>query len=157
MQRGILQHTGEGITSMSGGTGSRDSLLVAMRDSALNEIRAKSSSVPRAGLNLQQRSDFLSDQPRVIAMTHGGLLLNGIIVSPEQFVTLNQRRNGGSFPDDFSHSSGPDENDDDYVYLADVMIWTGQGETGWKSAGTKFPGILLRVPVEEVNCCGDNF
>lgn len=142
---------------MSGRTTSYDGLVVAIRDRALEEIESKRYSVPREGLDLQQKYDYLVDQPRVILVTNAGTMMNGIIISPDQFATLNQQKHGGSFPDDFHVSCTDDEHADDFIFLADIMFWTGLGESGWKRASSQFPGILLRIPMKDINCCGDNF
>jgi hypothetical protein len=142
---------------MSAGTKNYDGLVVALRDRTLEEIEAKRYSVPREGLDLQQKHDYLVDQPRVILVTNAGTMMNGIIISPEQFATLNQQRHGGSFADEFDVSCGPNEEPEDFIFLADIMFWTGLGESGWKRASSQFPGILLRIPMKDINCCGDNF
>lgn len=140
---------------MSAGTKNYDGLIVALRDVVVREVESKRYDVPREGLNLQQQYDYLEEQPRVTVVTNAGTMMNGIIISPEQFAVLNQTKHGGSFPDDFDISCADHEKPEDFLFLADILFWTGLGESGWKRAGSQFPGILLRIPMKDLNCCGD--
>lgn len=79
-------------------------------------------------------------------MLKNGVVVNGAMISPEHFGRLNSEENGGTCPKDFSFK---DELPDSHVHLANVQILTQSG--AWTPIGT------LRLPADDISCCGDIF
>lgn len=73
-----------------------------------------------------------------------GTVVSGAVVSPQHFARMNSEEHGGNCPKDFAFEEASPQS---YAHLANAHILAPSGT--WVRIGT------LRVPNDQVTCCGD--